>query len=248
MTRTFLPFADISKVFDSPELKRNWAPKYSRAKCTPDKFFPATSSDKPRGICVPKHKHSASNFLHKYSAEISAPISTPPSNNMPELLSISRRRSIMLFLSLKSGIPYRKSPPKFTFFSNTTTSCPHLFNASAAASPEGPDPMTATRIPVWTRVLKGSTYPRLKAFSIISYSICRMATGSKFMPAQHAASQRAGHTREVNSGNGDVWESRKYASRSRFSPTALLNSCIGFPSGQPAPWQKGIPHPMHRDA
>ena len=62
------------------------------------------------------------------------------------------------------------------------------------------------------------------------------------MPAQHAASQRAGHTREVNSGNGDVWESRKYASRSRFSPTALLNSCIGFPSGQPAPWQKGIPH------
>lgn len=94
-----------------------------------------------------------------------------------------------------------------TFFSNTTTSCPFLASASAAASPDGPEPITPTLMPVRTRGLKGSTYPRLKAFSIISYSICRTATGSDGSPAVQDASQRAGHMRDVNSGNGEVWES-----------------------------------------
>ena len=84
-----------------------------------------------------------------------------------------------------------------------------MASASAAASPDGPEPTTATLMPVRTRGLKGSTYPRLKAFSMISYSICRTATGSDGSPAVHDASQSAGHTRDVNSGKGEVCASMK---------------------------------------
>ena len=46
------------------------------------------------------------------------------------------------------GIPYVKSPPILSSLSKTVTLCPLLFNWSAAARPEGPEPIIAIFLPV----------------------------------------------------------------------------------------------------
>ena len=54
----------------------------------------------------------------------------------------------MMFLpSLKFGIPYLSKPPAISSRSNTVTSYPRRFNWFAAASPAGPEPITATFLP-----------------------------------------------------------------------------------------------------
>ena len=69
--------------------------------------------------------------------------------------------------------------------SNTTTSCPARVSCCAAASPAGPEPTTATRLPVCTAGDRGATQPSSHARSTISTSTCLIVTGS-LVDAEHA--------------------------------------------------------------
>ena len=71
----------------------------------------------------------------------------------------------------------------------------------AAASPAGPEPTTATRLPVRNvgRLGTESSLPR-KPRSTMVFSICLMVTGGSLMPSTQDASQGAGQMRPVNSG------------------------------------------------
>lgn len=80
------------------------------------------------------------------------------------------------------------------------TLCPIWFRQSAAASPAGPDPTTATFIPVRCDGIRGTTHPSSQAFEMIEYSILLIVTGESTSPATHAPSHGAGQTRPVNSG------------------------------------------------
>src|SRR5581483_3416161 len=131
--------------------------------------------------------------------------------------------------------------------SYTTTSWPARVSCWAAASPDGPEPMTATRLPVVVTGATGSTHPASHAVSTMVTSTCLMVTGSSLMPSTHADSHGAGHRRPVNSGKLLVACSRSLASCQSSRNTRSFHSGIRFPSGQPL-WQNGIPQFMHRDA
>lgn len=83
---------------------------------------------------------------------------------------------------------------------STHTLCPIWFRQSAAASPAGPDPTTATFIPVRCDGMRGTTHPSSNALSMMEYSILLIVTGESMRPATQAPSHGAGHTRPVNSG------------------------------------------------
>lgn len=131
--------------------------------------------------------------------------------------------------------------------SNTVTVWPARVSCCAAARPAGPEPTTATFLPVSRSGGSRTTQPSSKALSMISTSTCLMVTGSWLMPSTHAASHGAGHSRPVNSGKLLVACSRSIASRHRSLKTRSFHSGIRFPSGQPL-WQNGIPQSMQRAA
>jgi hypothetical protein len=79
----------------------------------------------------------------------------------------------------------------------------------------GPEPMTATRLPVSTEGGLAVTQPSSQARSMISTSTCLMVTGSELMPRTQAASHGAGQSRPVNSGKLLVACRRSMASRQR---------------------------------
>ena len=87
-----------------------------------------------------------------------------------------------------------------SFFSNTVTSWPARASCCAAASPAGPLPITATRLPLCAAGGSGTMQPSSKARSMMVFSICLMVTGGSLMPSTHEASQGAGQMRPVNSG------------------------------------------------
>ena len=99
--------------------------------------------------------------------------------------------------------------------SKTVTSWPARVSCWAAARPAGPEPTTATDLPVTRCGGLGRTQPSSKALSMISTSTCLMVTGSWLMPRTQEASQGAGHSRPVNSGKLLVACSRSMASRQR---------------------------------
>ena len=90
--------------------------------------------------------------------------------------------------------------------------CPARASCCAAASPAGPEPTTATVLPVRTVAMCGVTHPSSHARSTISYSMRSMVTGSSLIPSTHEASHGAGHSRPVNSGKLLVACSRSMAS------------------------------------
>ena len=122
-------------------------------------------------------------------------IKTIPSSSKTAILL-----SIICFSSLKSGIPYRNKPPDFSSRSKTVTLCPALLSCCAAANPEGPDPITATDLPVLIVGGSATIHPSLKAVSTIFFSIFSIVTGSSLIPRTQASSQGAGHNLPVNSG------------------------------------------------
>ena len=95
--------------------------------------------------------------------------------------------------------------------SNTMTSWPARVSCWAAARPAGPEPTTATRLPVSAVGRTGVTQPSSQARSMISTSTCLMVTGSWLMPSTQAPSHGAGHSRPVNSGKLLVACSRSIA-------------------------------------
>ena len=87
-----------------------------------------------------------------------------------------------------------------SFFSNTVTRCPALFNRSAAESPAGPEPITATFFPVLVLGGFAVTKPSSNACSTVAHSFSRIVTDSLCISSTHDFSHGAGHTRPVNSG------------------------------------------------
>ena len=117
----------------------------------------------------------------------------------------------MSFGILKSGMPYRSRPPRRSSRSKTVTAWPARVSCCAAASPAGPDPTTATALPV--RAVGGwpASSPSANACSTIASSTCLIVTGSVFRASTQAASHGAGQIHPVNSGKLLVACSRSLA-------------------------------------
>src|SRR5690242_20170358 len=98
------------------------------------------------------------------------------------------------------GMPYIKRPPMRSARSKTVTEWPALLSCAAQASPEGPDPTTATFLPVRLAGDSGTIHPSANPLSTMEHSIFLMVTGGAEMPRTQPASQGAGQTRPVNSG------------------------------------------------
>ncbi len=131
--------------------------------------------------------------------------------------------------------------------SNTATVWPARVSCCAAARPAGPDPTTATVLPVRRSGGCGSTQPFWKASSMIDTSTCLMVTGGWLMPSTHELSQGAGHRRPVNSGKLFVACRRSMAWRPSPRHVRSFHSGMRLPSGQPW-WQNAMPQSMHRPA
>ncbi len=131
--------------------------------------------------------------------------------------------------------------------SSTVTQWPARLSCSAAASPAGPEPTTATFLPVRITGGSGATHPSSKARSMIETSTALIVTGSSLMPSTHEPSHGAGHRRPVNSGKLLVACRRSMASRQWSRYTRSFQSGTMLPSGQPW-WQNGMPQSMHRAA
>ncbi|MNN79202.1 hypothetical protein D3C81_1958250 [compost metagenome] len=84
--------------------------------------------------------------------------------------------------------------------SYTVTLCPALLSCAAQARPAGPEPTTATFLPVRLSGGWGTIQPSSKPLSTMAFSIDLIVTGLPFIPTVHAPSQGAGQTRPVNSG------------------------------------------------
>ena len=107
------------------------------------------------------------------------PASTSQRNSLPSARIWSSRRSRCRFSSLNAGMPYRSRPPGASSRSKTVTACPALVSCWAAASPAGPEPITATIRPVGAAGGIGVTQPDANARSMISTSTCLIVTGSR---------------------------------------------------------------------
>ena len=112
---------------------------------------------------------------------------------------------------------------------------------TAAESPAGPAPIIATFLPFSFTGGRGTTHPFAKAVSMISFSVCLTITDSSSSCRTQLASQSAGQMRDVNSGKSLFADKRSYARRKSPAKTARFWSGTRFPSGQPAPWQNGMP-------
>ncbi len=131
--------------------------------------------------------------------------------------------------------------------SKTATVCPTRVSCCAAASPAGPDPTTATVLPVSRSGGAGSTHPFCQACSMIEASTCLMVTGGWLMPSTQEDSHGAGHSLPVNSGKLLVAWRRSIAWRPSPRHVRSFHSGMRLPSGQPW-WQKATPQSMQRPA
>ena len=125
--------------------------------------------------------------------------------------------------------------------------CPARVSCWAAARPAGPEPITATVLPVKRSGGVGFTLPAPKASSMVRSSTCLIVTASALIPITHAVSHGAGHRRPVNSGKLLVACNRAIASSLSPRHIRSFHSGIRFPSGQPS-WQNGMPQSMQRPA
>jgi hypothetical protein len=113
--------------------------------------------------------------------------------------------------------------------------------------PAGPEPTTATLLPLrWSGGL-ATTQPCSKALWIVQYSICLIITGSSSMSSTQADSHGAGQIRPVNSGKLFVAWSRSMAPFQSPTRARSFQSGIRLPSGQ-ALLQNGTPQSMQRVA
>ena len=188
---------------------------------------------KSRGNSAPPDNTTASKSASKIDAGVSTPMCWFTRNCTPSASICAMRRSMCDFSILKSGIPWRSNPPMRSDFSNTIASCPARANCCAAAKPAGPEPTTATRLPVLCFGGCGITQPISQPLSMIACSIDLIPTASLLMLSVHAASQGAGQTRPVNSGKLFVECSVSSASCQFCVNTRSLKSGMMLLTGQP---------------
>ena len=116
------------------------------------------------------------------------------------------------------------------------TSWPARASCWAAARPAGPEPTTATFLPVLRSAGCGATQPSSKARSATAHSMVLMVTGLSSMFSVQAASHGAGHTRPVTSGKLLVEWRLCAALCQRSRNTRSFQSGIWLFTGQPV-WQ-----------
>ena len=164
----------------------------------PSNSLPGTSIS--RGNSEPPVMTIASYSFNISSTEIVIPTSVFDLKVTPSASIWDSRLSIKCFSILKSGMPYRSSPPRRAFRSYSVTLCPTLASCCEQANPAGPEPTTATFFPVFRSDILGSIQPSSQPRSIIAHSILLMVTGLSVIFKVHAASHGAGHILPVNSG------------------------------------------------
>ena len=166
-----------------------------------------------RGLVAPQHSTIASDSRRMSVAGMSTPTAVLVTNVMPSWASKSTRRCTMFLSSFMFGMPYISSPPMRSARSYTVTRCPARFNCAAHDNPAGPEPITATRLPVRVEGGCGVTQPSSNPRSMIWHSMFLIVTGGSVMPSTQDPSHGAGHTRPVNSGKLLVLCRRSSASR-----------------------------------
>ncbi len=131
------------------------------------------------------------------------------------------------------------------FFSNTVTEWPARASCCAQARPAGPEPTTATFLPVLRLGGSAVTQPSFQPLSIMACSMDLMPIASSLMFRVQAASQGAGQMRPVNSGKLLVeWSTSSARAQSCLYTRSLKSGMMLF-TGQPV-IQKGMPQSMQR--
>ena len=97
-------------------------------------------------------------------------------------MSWIRRRTTSRLSSFMFGIPYISRPPGRSALSNTVTEWPARLSCTAAERPAGPEPMTATFLPVRTAGASGTTQPSSHPRSMIEASMFLIVTGGVVEP------------------------------------------------------------------
>ena len=132
------------------------------------------------GRPAPEPINTASNpsSSRSWSIVTDFPITTLVSISTPRLLTFSI--SCLTTVSLgrrNSGIPYTRTPPASWSASNIVTSYPSFARSPAHVSPEGPEPITATRLPFFDAAFSG----------LISFSRAQSATNRSSLPIYTAS-------------------------------------------------------------
>ena len=135
----------------------------SSASHTPAASSPSIPS---RGtLPIPTAITTASYSARIASAAIVSPTAAPVRISTPSARTCSASHSAISAGSRNGTMPYVSSPPGASSRSKITTACPMRARSRAAASPAGPEPMTATRLPV------GGPASNSVAFSRIAQSV-----------------------------------------------------------------------------
>ncbi len=188
-----LPFLCLSKI------DFVFAVRKSIAKWMPLSWRP--SMGRSRGFVAPVARTTASKSAMSFSAGRFLPTSVLQTKVMPSASSsLMRRRTTCSLSSFMFGMPYMSSPPGRSARSKTVTVCPALLSCAAAESPAGPEPMTATFLPVRFAGGSATTQPSSQPWSMMATSMFLIVTGGSLMPSTHEPSHGAGQTRPVNSG------------------------------------------------
>ena len=109
------------------------------------------SMGRSRGLVAPVQMTTASNSFRKICGSTFSPTLALQMNLMPSCsISLMRRRTTSFLSSFMFGMPYMSRPPGRSARSNTVTVWPALLSCAAAQRPAGPEPMTATFLPVRT--------------------------------------------------------------------------------------------------
>ena len=117
--------------------------------------------------------------------------------------------------------------------SYTVTRCPARVSCWAHARPAGPEPITATVLPVVPAAGRGVTCPRSHPWSAIAASTFLIVTAGWLMASTQAGSHGAGHSLPVNSGKLLVACNRSLAAAQSPRQASSFHSGIRLPSGQP---------------
>ena len=148
-------------------------------------------------------RNTASYSPSSRSKAKSVPTSRPKRNSTPMPCMSSRRVSTTSFSSLNGGMPKVSSPPMRGWRSNTTGCTPLRTRMSAHASPAGPAPTIATRLPVARTCDMSGRQPRLSASSVMYFSIAPIVTAPRPSLSVQAPSHRrsCGQMRPHTSGS-----------------------------------------------
>ena len=171
-------------------------------------------------------KH-ASNSAMISSIVIVFPTMTLNSISTPSDFRFSTSLSTMRLGRRNSGIPYRNTPPESCSASKTCTAWPMRASSPAAVSPPGPEPTTATFLPVAAMSRVGASM-FASAQSATNRSSHPTATGSPFNPRMHLASHctSCGQTRPVVAGSALLV--RKILAAVSKSPSATFVTKFGI--------------------